>query len=291
MTEPPDIPFHTHRLEGREILYTLPPEGVTRRPAPLLFVHGAFAGAWMWADHFLPWFAGQGYASYALSLRGHGESEGGDDLDTLSIADYVEDTEVAAAWLAETYGSSPALIGHSMGGFVIQKHLERNRAPAAALLCAVPPQGLLLSQFNLFAQKPGLLMELNRGLSGEDARIDVVREALFGQPVEHELLERFRGRMQAESIRAVWDMSVFNLPMLPAELRPPLLVIGAEKDVLVPPFLVEATARTYGLEAHIFKGMGHAVTHERDWPRVAGRLKHWLDETLERSGAQVDALT
>ncbi len=25
--------------------------------APLLFVHGAFHGAWCWDVHFLPWFA------------------------------------------------------------------------------------------------------------------------------------------------------------------------------------------------------------------------------------------
>ncbi|MDR1889986.1 MAG: alpha/beta hydrolase [Zoogloeaceae bacterium] len=281
MTESTDIPLHTHRLAGREILYALPPEGVDPHPTPLLFVHGAFAGAWMWADNFLPWFARQGYRSYALSLRGHGESEGGDNLDALSIADYVEDTEAAIVWLAEKHPRPAALIGHSMGGFVVQKYLENNRAPAAILLCAVPPQGLLLSQFNLLAQRPGLLMDLNQLLSGENVQLPTVREALFGQPVDNALLKRFRASMQLESQRALWDMSVFNLPLLPAMLRPPLLIVGAEKDVLVPAFLVETTARTYNMEAHIFKGMGHAVTHEKDWPQVAELLKNWLDATLD----------
>ena len=27
---------------------------------PLLFVHGAFTGAWCWSEHFLPYFAKQG---------------------------------------------------------------------------------------------------------------------------------------------------------------------------------------------------------------------------------------
>ena len=282
MTEQTDIPLHAHPHAGREILFTLPPEGVTPHPTPLLFLHGAFAGAWMWTDNFLPWFARQGYCGYALSLRGHGASEGGDHLDALSINDYVEDTEAAVAWLSGQHTRPPALIGHSMGGFVIQKYLESHRAPAAALLCAVPPQGLLLSQFNLLAQRPGLLMDLNKLLSGEDVRLSTVREALFAQPTHNTLLEHFRSHMQLESQRALWDMSsVFNLPLLPAMLRPPLLVIGAEKDVLVPAFLVEATARTYSVEAHIFKGMGHAVTHEKDWTQVAELLKGWLDETLD----------
>lgn len=280
MTEHTDIPLRAHQLAGREILYTLPPKGVSQHATPLLFLHGAFAGAWMWADNFLPWLARQGYCSYALSLRGHGGSEEGEHLDVLSIADYVEDTEVAATWLREQHEQPPALIGHSMGGFVVQKYLENNRAPAAALLCAVPPQGLLMSQFNLLAQRPGLLMDLNNLLSGEDVNLSTVREALFAQPVDDALLEHFRSRMQLESQRALWDMSLFNLPLLSATQRPPLLILGAEKDALVPAFLVEATARTYSMEARIFKGMGHAVTHEKDWRQVVELLKGWLDETV-----------
>ena len=38
---------------------------------PLRFVHGGYCDSWCWEPHFLPWFAAQGYPSYALSLRGH----------------------------------------------------------------------------------------------------------------------------------------------------------------------------------------------------------------------------
>ncbi|MDR0736496.1 MAG: lysophospholipase [Zoogloeaceae bacterium] len=276
----PELSMQHHTLAGRELLFALPPASMTARPVPLLFIHGAFAAAWMWADNFLPWFARQGYPSYALSLSGHGNSAGGDNLDDLAIADYVEDVKLAVAWLEERHPRLPALIGHSMGGFVLQKYLERQCVPAAALLCAVPPQGLLLSQFNLLARKPGLLMELNSILRGNEAGLETVREALFAQPTSHAILKRFGERMQLESQRALWDMSIFDLPLLTADLRPPLLVIGAEKDELVPAFLVQATARTYRLEAHIFPGMGHAVTHEQDWPLVAEKVRDWLDATL-----------
>ncbi len=38
---------------------------------PVLFVHGAWHGAWCWDEHFLDFFAEQGYRSLAVSLRGH----------------------------------------------------------------------------------------------------------------------------------------------------------------------------------------------------------------------------
>ena len=55
-------------------------ELISRYPAtepksvPLLFVHGSFTGAGVWDAHFLPYFAAQGYAVHAISLRGHGAS-------------------------------------------------------------------------------------------------------------------------------------------------------------------------------------------------------------------------
>jgi non-heme chloroperoxidase len=73
-------------------------------------------------------------------------------------------------------------------------------------------------------------------------------------------------------------MSMFNLPNLQQMNRPPMLILGAEKDVLVPAFLVQTTAQTYGLHAHIFHDMGHAVTHEKEWPLVAATIGKWLEE-------------
>src|SRR5262245_31422424 len=96
------------------------PEAPSPRP-PVLFVHGAFAGAWTWAAHFLPHFAAHGVPSYALSLRGHGGSYGHDALAWHRLADYVKDVEEVVAALA----TSPILVGHSMGALVVMKYLER----------------------------------------------------------------------------------------------------------------------------------------------------------------------
>jgi pimeloyl-ACP methyl ester carboxylesterase len=55
------------------------PENRTRA-TPLLFVHGAFMGAWVWAETVLPYMAQHGYEAHAVSLRGHGQSEGRERL-------------------------------------------------------------------------------------------------------------------------------------------------------------------------------------------------------------------
>ncbi len=262
----------TQMIEGLEVFSCLPAKK-TNHP-PVLFVHGAFAGGWMWTETFMPFLAKAGYPCYALSLRGHGGSAGIDQIDWHSINDFVADVNTVVNWL----GTPPVLVGHSMGGFVVQKYLEHHQVPGAALVCSVPPQGLIAAQFHLMFQKPQLFMDINSIMSGNYPDTEILKEALFAGEIDPTMLAAWLDRMQPESHRALWDMSMFNLPNLHAMHRPPMLILGAELDVLVPAFLVQATAHTYGLPVHIFRNMGHAVTHEKEWPLVAAMLRDWLND-------------
>jgi non-heme chloroperoxidase len=258
---------------GLEVVVRQPPEKVSPRDTPLLFIHGAYAAAWCWDEHFLSWFAGRGYASYAVSLSGHGGSPGRDRLDSFGIDHYVRD--VAA--VAEQLPAPPVLVGHSMGGMVAQKYLESFDAAGVVLLSSVPPQGLWAAALGLAFQKPGLMNDLNRLLGGGRVALDTLRQAMFAQPVAQADLARWYRLMQPESHRAIWDMTLFNLP-LKSRMRPaPMLVLGAEHDHLIPASQVEMTARHYGREAGIFHGMGHGLMLECDWERVADRILDWLE--------------
>jgi len=257
--------------DALEILAHVPPG--PDHATPLLFIHGAYTAAWCWEEHFLPFFAAAGYGAYAVSLSGHGKSRGRERLDSFSIADYVADVAAVAASLP----APPVLIGHSMGGFVVQKYLEDHSAPGAVLMCSVPPQGLMASAFGLMFSRPGLMKDLNRLMSGGEVSLETLREALFAQPVAVDDLKRFYRWAQPESYRAIWDMTLFNLPHPSRIGRSKLLVMGAEFDHLIPASLVEMTARTYNVEAEIFPGMGHGLMLERDWKKAARHMLAWLE--------------
>jgi non-heme chloroperoxidase len=113
-------------------------------------------------------------------------------------------------------------------------------------------------------------------MGGGRVALDALREALFAQPVPAELLRKYYHLSQPESHRAIWDMTLFNLPHPGAVQRVPMFVAGAEFDHLIPASLVEMTGHTYGLEAEIFPGMGHGLMLERDWVKVAQRIADWL---------------
>ncbi len=263
------------RFGDLEVIARSPANG-PGRGIPLLFVHGAYTAAWCWDEHFLPYFAGLGYDSYAVSLSGHGGSRPAGYLDSFSLADYVDDVAEAV----QSLPAPPVLIGHSMGGMVVQKYLEEAAAPAAVLLCSVPPQGLMGSALGLMMSKPGLLTDLNRILGGGRPHPESLRDALFHQPIDAEILLRYYHRCQPESHRAIWDMTMFNLPHPARMNRPTLLVVGAEHDNLIPPSQVRMSAETYNVDPVILPGMGHGVMLEAGWRLAADTIAHWLADTL-----------
>jgi len=266
--------FQNQEALSLEVISRYPSKG--RHRTPLLFVHGAFTAAWVWSEHFLEWFAERGWPAHAISVRGHGGSEGHELLGQWGIDHYVADV----MQVVEELGEPPILIGHSMGGFVVQKCLEKQAFPAAVLMCSVPPKGLLASSLSMMWSHPDLMGSLSQLMTGGPVDIDSLKDALFAQPASLTDLQRYLMLSQVESQRAIWDMTMFNL-IKPERLNPvPKLIIGAELDHIIPANQVRDTAEIYGVEPVIFPGMGHGLMLERDWDHVASVMNDWLSAVL-----------
>lgn len=244
-------------------------------------------GAWCWAVHFLDYFAQNGFAAHAVNLRGHGDSEGRENLRWTRIADFVEDLATAVGQLPR----SPFLIGHSMGGYVIQKYLEHHDAPGAVLLSSPPPGGLLPTALRIARRHPLVFAHVNLTLSLQPviATPQLAREAFFSADLPEQELRVYWRQMQNESYRAFLDMVVLDLPH-PARVRTPLLVLGAERDNMLNPREIEATARAYHTKAEIIPGVAHNSMLEKGWQRVAERMLGWINERELQDVAEPAAL-
>jgi pimeloyl-ACP methyl ester carboxylesterase len=245
------------------------------RPTPLLFIHGMMHGAWCWEVHFLDFFARHGFVAHAVNLRGHGGSEGRDRLRWTRIADFVDDVANTVRHLPAV----PVLIGHSMGGFIIQKYLEHHDAPAGVLLSSPPPAGLMRTALRIARRRPLVFAKVNLKLSllPVIASPQLAREAFFSADVPAEELRSYWQLMQDESYRAFLDMVALDLPR-PEKVKAPLLVRGAARDNMLERSEIEATARAYHTQAVLVPDVAHNSMLELRWRNVADRILIWLNE-------------
>ena len=244
-------------------------------PTPLLFIHGTLHTAACWDAHFLDYFAGHGYAAHALNLRGHGNSEGREKLRWARIADFVEDVANTVRRLP----SPPILIGHSMGGFIIQHYLEDHDAPAAVLLSSASPTGLLPTAIRTARRQPWMFAKINLTLSLRPmlASPQLLGEAFFSKDLPEELLVKYWKQTQDDSFMAFLDMVALDLPK-PKKVTTPVLVLGAARDNMIGPREIEATARAYNTQAEIIPDVAHNSMLEQGWQSVAERILVWLNE-------------
>ncbi|WP_431856521.1 alpha/beta hydrolase [Azospirillum sp.] len=248
------------------------------KPAPLLFVHGAYCGAWIWDAKMLGWFADRGWSAHAVSLRGHGGSAGRDRIRFHTLADYVEDVLEAF----DGFDTPPVLIGHSMGGMVVQRALRKRRAPAGVLMASAPPHGLWESSLSLAFRDPYVFQQMALLTAFGERAVDPegIRRAMFSDRMPRAEARLYEPRLQEESQAVLLDMYGWTpFPPLP-DRDIPFLVLGAGGDLLVPTSQVHATARTLGTQAVIVPDMGHTMMLEPGWEQVAERIAGWLEERL-----------
>lgn len=251
----------------------------------MLFLHGTWHGAWCWAENFLDYFSANGFAAYALSFRGHGESEGRERLRFTRIRDFVAD--VAA--VVDMLPSPPILVGHSMGGFVAQKYLEGRSLPGAVLVASAPPRGLSRSLFRLLRSDPLAVLRsaLSLSLWPMIADVDRARGLFFSPSTSREQASRYWARLQDEACLAYLDCLALDFVDV-QRISTPVFVTGGSLDVVIRPDLVAATARAYGVEPVMFETMAHDMMLERDWRRLADAILAWV-ETLESVAPQHSA--
>lgn len=185
---------HRGGRNGRLEVFKNLPSG--RAQGHVLLVHGAGGDGWQWRA-VLADLAEAGYAAHALSLSGHGCSEAA----APSFAQLFDDVRSVLADLPE----DTCLVGHSLGGYLVQRELAEVRRPAAVLLAPVPPE----------VPRGQDLASLLAGLSGKRTR-EVAAVVLA----------------DAESIRV-------------ERISTPVTLISGDRDRVMPVPWMRATAARY----------------------------------------------
>ena len=238
----------------------------------ILLVHGGWHGPWCW-NGVVEHLRESGHDIRAVQLRDHDHPPG---RIWHRVQHYVEDVQRAVA----AFPAPPLLIGHSMGGLVVQKYLESGYAPGAVLMASIPPRGSIGAVARLAVRYPIEFLRTNLLLRLKPFVITpkLVRELFFTPDTPQETVDHCFARLQDESYLAFIDTMVV-LPR-PYRVRVPVLVLGAERDAIFTVAEVRSTARAYETEGEIFPGMGHDMMLDTDWRKVADRISAWVRDNF-----------
>ena len=225
------------------------------RGAPVLFVHGAFAGAWCWNETYLPAFAEDGRYAAAVSLRGHGNSEGHETVWSAGLADFVADLRLAI----EAMPAPPILVAHSIGGLLAQLLLGQTVMRGLVLMGSLPPEGLALVGPWLAWSALGIGWSTILATAAESGQVRMPScpDLIFGQGIEPANAQSYAALLGAGSLLTIAEAHVprFVIPAFAVEA--PVLVLNGSDDWLVDPLTALRTALYHGAEYRLVPQAGH----------------------------------
>ena len=241
------------------------PEKDTGAP-PLVLIHGAAGGLYVWLDQLNHDF---GRRVIALDLPGHGQSK--PEPKQVDLADYARHV----VGLADALGVDRFIpVGHSMGGTVALT-LALDHAPRVAALVLMATGAKLPTSDFIFAAIRSDLGEFGTLLAG----------AAYSPHTPRAVIERYTtGPIQASVFTALGDFQAcnhFDVRARLPEITAPTLILAGEDDQLV------GAGRTKQLEASIPNSRlvtvaqaGHMLMHERP-DETNAALASFLTELTE----------
>lgn len=251
------------------------PSVKSEKKGTIVFCHGAWHDARCWQPTMMPYFAELGYDCIAPSYRNHGKSESVGSLKFRRISEYVADIQS----VVNTIEGKIFLIGHSMGGLVVQKYLERypNRIEKAVLLCSVPPHGVWRITLKNALRFPLLFLKVNLfwTLQPFISTLKLFRMHFYTEGVSETELNELYVQTQDESFLAFLDMLFLNLPKV-SKIKTPLLVLGGSADYIFPPIDVHKTDIAYGTTAFIYENEAHNLFLEKNWRLAADAMANFI---------------
>lgn len=240
----------------------------------VLFIHGMFMTGLTFAP-WARWFEARGWSAQAPSWPGRdgtpklSRTAPDPALRTLTLTQLVDRYEGIARALARP----PLLVGHSMGGLVVQLLLQRGIGAAGVVLGSAPPHGVRSFAWSHLRANAAILWPSSRPIvpsfswfryaflhTGPEA---AAREA-FAQHVVPESREVGRGPLRPES---AIDF---------ARPRAPLLFISGSRDRIIPPALNQRNAARYRPEAgttawEVVPDRTHFLATQDGWEQLAER--------------------
>lgn len=264
----------------------------------IIMVHGVGGTAEAWS-RLAPAFREQGWKVETPTLRPDQRKADNPpaDLPKLRLKDYVDDVEALAREVEKTEGVAPVLFGHSMGGLIVQKVLERGAGRAGVLLTPASPVGA--SAGGSAAQ---LFTFANVLFGGGPARSHKIWRTGFSWGVLNQVPKAKHAGIYAGTVYdsgAVYadlgnpDKDESRTGVVDeTKIKVPVLTIGGAKDRATPIANVRLVGAKYGKvggDYREYPNHAHWIVDEPGTDKVIADIAEWLASKGIAAGAPAKA--
>ena len=249
----------------------------------IVFIHGMYMNSLCW-EHWITFFESRGYQCLAPAWPGRDrpvEALRNQDHDPHLVDLSLNDVIRHYSDVIHSLPVKPILIGHSMGGLVVQVLLQREQVSAGVAIDSAPPMGVLTASWPFLRSNwPHItpFVSLGNPVEMSFPRFQYTftndmplsdQQAAFDRYVVPE-----SRRVPRESLTAKIDFS-----------RPhaPLLLVAGSDDHLIPASLNRTNFARYNLspsktDFKEFAGRTHFIVGQDGWEEVAGFIAGWLNQ-------------
>ena len=248
----------------------------------IVFIHGMFMNPKSW-DGWIKYYESKGYKCHAPAYPFHDGNPSdlrkiiNPGLGTLRFEQVVS----SLALYMDTLPEKPILIGHSMGGLVVQKLIEMDKGTAGICIDSAPPQGITSFSWSFLKAN---LPTINPFEGDKPCLPDVAwfqyafcnTMTMAQTSVEYEKYVVPESRNIPRSSTTIEGKIDFKKP------HAPLLFISGEKDNIIPAALNVKNYKAYTdkaskIDFKKFAGRTHYICGQENWEEVAAYISEWID--------------
>jgi alpha-beta hydrolase superfamily lysophospholipase len=257
----------------------------TMKSKTIVFIHGMCVTPLFW-EQWIDYYQAKGYECIAPAYPGRNKSvdtlrknHPDPQLGKLTLADVVEHY----ANIIRELDEKPVLVGHSLGGLIVQILLQRDIAAAGIAMNSSPPLGVFILKWSLVKTNWPIINPF------------VSKREPYYMPFEHFQYSTVHTLTEAEQ-RAAYDKLIVPESRMVApgpssavaridfkKQRPPLLLIAGSEDRAIPAALNKANYEKYKMLSSVtdfteFAGRTHFMIWQKGWEEVADYVILWLNE-------------
>ena len=203
----------------------------------LYFLHGlnGYTGE---LNSFIVVFSNYGFSSMAFDFMN------GMDLRKAKFMDYVDR-------IIESINPDDILIGHSMGGLLVQKIAEQTEIKAGVCICPSSPKGIKMQSLSFLSQIryiPNFIGKVPFKISFEMAY------RIFLNGMSEKKARVIYNKMQNQSTSVTYEVFKNKIHVDERKITCPPFFIARNKDQIIPVNIVKRIAEKYNAPLKIYDG-------------------------------------